>query len=156
MGAAGGVALVPTEVWAASTANVLGWAGGVSHHLVTALPQDPELLASFTSWTQLEMGVHNVGLCILTGQGAALPCWYCGPSGWELWVTTWVSASHRAQSCLHLFRVIHQFWKCDELCEQTLCNRKKLLLSSAPLTFHHGCKVKINSKVKIMSDRYSV
>lgn len=53
----------------------------MSHHLVIALPQDPEVLASSTSWTQLEMGVHNTGLCLLMGQGAALAVGIVGRVG---------------------------------------------------------------------------
>lgn len=36
-----------------------------------------------------------------------------------------------------VLRVIHQFLRCDKLCGQTLCAWEKLLLASAPLTFHH-------------------
>lgn len=132
MDAAGGVALVPTEVRASSTSSTV-W---VKLELwVTALPQDTEGLIFYLLGTAGCAG-HSKGLYTLPGQGAA----HLG------------SASHGAQRCLHHLRVINQFLRCDKLCEPTLCDWKKLLLTFAPLTFHHRCKVKISSKVKIMSD----
>lgn len=106
MDAAAGVAPVSTEVWTSSTAEVLGWTGGVTHNMIAALPQDPEVLTSSTSWTQLGMWVttwaplhpHRAGCCSC--------CWHRGQRGWEVWVTTWASASHQAQRCSRLFGVI--------------------------------------------------
>ena len=104
-------------------------------------PQRCELLPLWMSWVELEVWVTTWLLhCPRTrrysyllppghswrcgsqhgplhphGAGSCSHCWNCGQSGWEVWVTTWSSASHRAQRCLHLFRVIHQFLRCDKL-----------------------------------------
>lgn len=122
MDAAGGVSLVPTQVRAFSTADVLvqlrceslhcPTEGFISHLLGTAGCAGP-----------------SMGFCTLPS--GELPLGFCLPQG------------------TGVLRVFNHFLRCDELCEQTLCAWEKLLLTFAPLTFHHRCKVEISSKVNV-------
>lgn len=116
MDAAGGVALVPTELGASSPANVEVevWITTWSLHWPRT-QRYSHLLPPGHSWRcgsqHGPLHPHRAGSCS--------HCCLCGQSEWEVWVT-WASDSHRAQRCLRLSRVIHWFLRWDKLYEQTV------------------------------------